>query len=450
MNMETNEKKKSKDILSVVIILLLVIVLVGLIGFAYARYATRQEGQVTAQIARFNFQLVNGIPKIQNVPNLALTRTDTNQKVSSGMIAPDTHGQFNIGVDATGTQTSMAYEINIAVQNKPTNLHFYETYNETSGYSCRLDDNSGNIRLTGFISLADTKQENKTIYWNWKYETGNTPEEIAANDIIDSRFMGQTSSMDITATGIEVINPKIKTASGQEISLNESNVAQYYGEKVEYIGDGENSDSAKTYRLFYVDFENKYKDGIGTIYLKADWTDNNNPLDTYLAYTSNDTNIMRNMNIHWNIEDGIVNLGGEHVVEYLTDTTQFEKYCNNEIANYAIGGPSIEMLVDSFGQSSQNDYVVDYKNGYYMTSNNGGTSWMNGIALNTSKNGIYAYKVLGNYYWWLCSPWGINGGVCANKSDLQNPRVNNSGANGHHGLCPIVSIKSGTTIQILE
>lgn len=53
--------------------------------------------------------------------------------------------------------------------------------------------------LSGTIS---TNEENKTrtfqINWEWKYETGNTKEEIYQNDLIDTEDMNNISQYNFT------------------------------------------------------------------------------------------------------------------------------------------------------------------------------------------------------------------------------------------------------------
>ena len=59
------------------------------------------------------------------------------------------------------------------------------------------------------------------------------------------------------------------------------NPDKYYGQEVKnYIASG------ATYRIFFVDTENKYGDGKNTVYLKADWKANDVDLNNYASYTA--------------------------------------------------------------------------------------------------------------------------------------------------------------------
>lgn len=55
------------------------------------------------------------------------------------------------------------------------------------------------------MSLTDNKVREIPVYWEWKLETGETPEEINNNDIEDSKFMGKTMSMQIAVVGEQVL-----------------------------------------------------------------------------------------------------------------------------------------------------------------------------------------------------------------------------------------------------
>ena len=74
----------------------------------------------------------------------------------------------------------------------------------------------------------------------------------------------------------EKVGPQV-TVGDQTVALTPENVGQYLGKEVtNYKGKESVEINSKTYnvstqyRLYYVDFDNKYGDGVGTVYLKAD------------------------------------------------------------------------------------------------------------------------------------------------------------------------------------
>ena len=100
-----------------------------------------------------------------------------------------------------GTEVPLWYDAKIAFTNKPTNLIFYSDREKTKAI---IMENDKYINLGGFFSLEDNKKRNMPIYWEWKFETGDTQEEIYKNDLIDSSFMGEKMSMQIETTGKQV------------------------------------------------------------------------------------------------------------------------------------------------------------------------------------------------------------------------------------------------------
>lgn len=71
-----------------------------------------------------------------------------------------------------------------------------------------LLENNKYIAFNGFMTWDsnDNKIRQQTYYWEWPFETGEVDENgIAEGDAEDSKFMGSTMSMNITATGTQVL-----------------------------------------------------------------------------------------------------------------------------------------------------------------------------------------------------------------------------------------------------
>ena len=258
-----------------------------------------------------------------------------------------------------------------------------------------------------------------------------------------------------------------KDSSGKwknDYDANTKNVlSKIYGTEVEYTGSTDIT--AKTWRIFYIDFANKYGDGAGTIYLKADWTANDTTLSGQSSYTPTDADktILKNMNQKWWANRGTATAtwnANEHEAAWLCSPSKWTKYKNSS-ATYAIGGPSAEMYCDSY--NSVNHTTGNYKlTCQYQTSKAPGYGYLvNGTAQNsgyetadntvdyTDYNSMYCgyNNAKGSYWWWLASPSaGHSYRVC---------RVGGSGAdlayNGDNptlGVCPLVSLQSGIQLNI--
>lgn len=193
--------KKSKKIV-LVVIALIAIGLAFLGGHAYAKYMSRIEGFGAAEVANWSFKANGSSERLQTI---SLKSTIDNTKVMNNKLAPGTKGKFEIKLDATRAEVGVNYVVRFENESiKPTNLKFSyngETYNNLTELGKAIN---------GTINAND-EDKTKTIQveWNWKYETGTTAEEIAANDIIDtqeSKTIGNYN-FDAIITGTQV-NPE--------------------------------------------------------------------------------------------------------------------------------------------------------------------------------------------------------------------------------------------------
>ena len=242
-----------------------------------------------------------------------------------------------------------------------------------------------------------------------------------------------------------------------------SNPEKYYGQVAQNYTQGD-----LTYRIFYVDKENKFGDGANTIYLKADYK-TTMTLSSYISYTptGSDLEKYKKMNPSWAAQRGSNTSTwnyNEHAASWLCSPSQWTTYVDSVKANYAIGGPSVEMYVVSYNQVPHT--IGNYKLGAtyretdapgYIYTLNGKQStisnsdyWTGTDSLDyTGYNSMYCGKngSKGDYWWWLASPSAnASYSVCI---------VDGSGAylDGHDygstlGFCPLVSLKSSFQLEI--
>lgn len=132
-------------------------------------------------ISIWDFTVNNNREEIQKI-NLFQS---SNENELESQLAPGTSGSFQIFLDATETQVAIKYNIiSIEETNKPHNLKFIYEGKEYDSFK-QMEE-----VLLGTINVND-KEKTRTfqIYWEWKYETGNTKEEIIKNDLIDTEDM---------------------------------------------------------------------------------------------------------------------------------------------------------------------------------------------------------------------------------------------------------------------
>ena len=189
---------KNKKIVAVLIILAAIIIsFIG--GQTFSKYVTQVNGEGVANIAKWTFKVNDNESKLQTI-NLA--STINNDTLIDNKIAPGTSGDFQIKIDANGSDVGIDYKVKfINESNKPQNLIF--TY-EDNKYENVMDLSE---ILTGTID-ANSPEKEKTIniHWEWPYETG-TGEEVVNNDKIDTENGKNITqyTFDVLVEGVQIM-----------------------------------------------------------------------------------------------------------------------------------------------------------------------------------------------------------------------------------------------------
>ena len=307
----------------------------------------------------------------------------------------------------------------------------------------------------GIDGTIDKDQLNKNL--------GN----IAGLKIGESNFGGENIVKELPATvtlnGYYIV---INANGGVEkipeiIAKIRANPQAYYGKKVTNY---KASDSdTNTYRIFYVDKDNDFKDGYNTIYLKADYTGGGSCSTSYDASQT----LIKRMNPLWATKGNTVaaktttiSNQNEQAAAWLCDPSKWTAYCDTDKANYAIGGPSVEMYVKSYNQTHGDDalgcqYQTNNVPGYIYKVNN--TIQNNGW--NTNSDTLdYSMKYKSMYCgqngkrtgsWWLASPSAHSSiSVC----DVGGSNARLYGNNYYYDdvVSPLVSLKSSFIPEIEE
>ena len=310
---------------------------------------------------------------------------------------------------------------------------------------------AGSYGLDGTI---DKDQLNKNL--------GN----IAGLKIGESNFGGENIVKELPATvTLNGYDIGIDANGGVEkipeiIAKIRANPQAYYGKKVtNYNANG------KTYRIFYVDKDNDFKDGYNTIYLKADFSDD---VSCSTSYDASQTLIKR-MNPLWATKENTVEAEtttisnpNEQAAAWLCDPSKWTAYCDTDKANYAIGGPSVEMYVKSYNQTHGDNalgcqYQTNDAPGYGYKVN--GTIQNSGWYTNSDTlDYSMTYKSMycgqnGNKtktgYWWLASPSAYgSSNVCSVNGDIAGLNLNSYYYDC--GVSPLVSLKSSFIPEVEE
>lgn len=190
-------KKKTKIVLIVIVIAVILVSFIG--GQAYAKYMSKVTGNGVGEIAQWRFKVNENEEKMQTI---SLNSTIYNFTLANGRIAPGTAGSFEINIDGGGAGVAIFYTVNFQNETeKPKNLKF--KYDGKEFESIELL----NHWIVGTIhGDTDAQQRSFIIEWEWPYETGNTPEEIAENDERDTIDAKNISDyrFDVVVTGTQV------------------------------------------------------------------------------------------------------------------------------------------------------------------------------------------------------------------------------------------------------
>ena len=307
---------------------------------------------------------------------------------------------------------------------------------------------AGSYGLDGTI---DKEQLNKNL--------GN----IAGLKIGESNFGGENIVKElpvtVTLNGYDI---GIDANGGVEkipeiIAKIRANPQAYYGKKVTNY---KASDSdTNTYKIFYVDKDNDFKDGYNTIYLKADVSDT---VSYSTSYDANQT-LIKKMNPLWGEKRGTSESSwnsNEKASAWLCDPSKWTAYCDTDKANYAIGGPSVEMYVKSYNQTHGDDALGcqyqtnDYPGyGYKVNGTIQNSGWYTNddtLDYSMTYNSMYCgQNGAKTGYWWLASPSvDSSSSVCyvnGNRAALRN-----GGYADNYGVSPLVSLKSSFIPEVEE
>lgn len=307
----------------------------------------------------------------------------------------------------------------------------------------------------GLDGIIDKDQLNKNL--------GN----IAGLKIGESNFGGENIVKElpvtVTLNGYDI---EINSNGGVEkipeiIAKIRANPQAYYGKKVTNY---KASDSdTNTYRIFYVDKDNYFKGGYNTIYLKADFSGS---VACSTSYDPSQT-LIKKMNPLWATKENTVaaetttiSNPNEQAAAWLCDPSKWTAYCDTDKANYAIGGPSVEMYVKSYNQTHGDDALGCQ----YQTNDAPGYGYkVNGTIQNSgwyTSNDTLDYSMTYNSMycgqngnktgdWWLASPSAYNS---SNVCTVYGYRayLDYSYYVNYYGVSPLVSLKSSFIPEVEE
>ncbi len=188
---------------------------------------------------------------------------------------------------------------------------------------------------------------------------------------------------------------------------NSSDKNEYYGATVTGYT-CESREEANTWKIFYADKNNIYlissdyisynnipkgRDKIslnkGDTNYKAYFTNiiNSTATNKYAGSVDITNSIIKSLNNDYFKKGYSSNNKNMKAVAYMLDTDIWSGFRDINYADYAIGGPTIEMLTTSYNQKNKTNYKVQaISNIGYQISQDGGTNWANYYSNTLNKN----------------------------------------------------------------
>ena len=140
-------------------------------------------------------------------------------------------------------------------------------------------------------------------------------------------------------------------------------------------------------------------------------------------------------------------------VAYMLDTNAWSVY-KGENADYAVGGPSIEMIMKSYSQKHGVDYRAQAATSTgYKVSKNGGASWANAIKMLSTTDSLYVVSDTSSAYgYWVSSPSAHSDDVVMHvySDGNVNGSICHDGGMSFIGFRPLVCLSSNVKLELQQ
>ena len=299
-------------------------------------------------------------------------------------------------------------------------------------------DSESGVSIANCKYIYDTTSGNLGIdstSWESANTFDNNPQTLSLTAGAEGTYYLHVLTVDVAGNKAETISEAITI---EEDGITAEDIAEeiltnpetYYGKTVSGYT-CTNSSAVNNWKIFYAgnDFS---ADGSYHIYLISDYyipyasipktsagrslTKGNyshtaywstTALNNYTGSGSVTNSDIKNLNNdYFNVKSYPSTSNNMKAVAYMLDTNAWSVY-KGEDADYAVGGPSIEMIMKSYSQKHGVDYRAQASSATgYQVSNNGGASWANYInnMLSTTDSLYVLTDTVAAYGYWVSSP----------------------------------------------
>ena len=349
----------------------------------------------------------------------------TGEVSEGGSEAPDspdtTAPTATISLNTTNTTPNAEIEATVT---------FTDNQSGVSIENCKyiFNTTSGNLEITNLLwNTAESFETNPQTIILTAAEEGTYYLHVLIVDVAGNKAETTSEEIVIDKGGITaediaeetLTNPETyygKTVTGYTCD-NSSAVANW---RIFYAGNDFSTDGYHIYLIadYYIPYESIPKTTSGASLTKgisshtAYW--NTNVLNAYIGSGSISNSEIKKLNNDYFYTKSLSSVANNmKAVAYMLDATVWSGY-KGENADYAVGGPSIEMVMKSYSQKNKVDFRAQAANATgYQVSNNGGASWSAAVRsmLSTSDSLYVLTDRTGAYGYWVSSPssWGSYG-----------------------------------------
>ena len=475
---KTKEMQNGITLIALVITIIILLILAGISIMSLTNtglFGKAQEAKTKTKMADAKDAIMLTLNEWQMEHATSDTTLEAffNEKVKSGELSgfeenEGTEGEYKVSKDGYYVVINSNGEIveNIAKEGpKPQITNIKITTDGTTEAADNSQPSGTKLKINFDTSIEGGTI--KSVTPAVPYETNGTETEVTF------KVVGTVGGDDFETTRTISVASKYKVSKYTAATMaSATNKSEIYGKSVSYTPAGVTTDVG--WKIFYSDGTNIYliadnyverdalpastKDGVATANKPNAGNDSNgvrtayftNELNDYTGSASITTTKLQKLNNSFFSQGFTSTNNNMKSVAYMMDTTAWGGYKDAAgKAEYVIGGPTIEMVMNSYSQSHNVQYQAKATSGTgYQISKDNGENWATYYSgmLSTSDS-LYVISSQSNAKgMWVASPSAYRSN-CVLSVNCYGSVINYYSSDTPLGFRPLVCLNSNVTLQ---